>query len=366
MMIRYTRHDSQRYSTLFNSESGFFARIQDPGEPEPLWSRDGPELLDISVTGWCDQGCTFCYRSSTTAGTHMSVDDFKYLMTEAERAGVLQVALGGGNPNQHPKFVELLRIAREEHGIVPSFTTNGKGLSAAVLAGAAKYCGGVAISAYAPYKTTARAVERLGGVGIAPNIHTVFSRQSIPQILEWLEQPPEWLERANALILLNYKPVGREAGALDLAKLDPRWRDVIRLATGKKRSFQIGFDSCCITGLLQEASAHPSSLEPCDAGRFSMFVSETMRAFPCSFMAELCEGHDVRSRGLLEVWRDGSLFRKFRERLVPASCGGRTDGQSCLGGCHLFPEINFCECGGDKAGVLDERGRLIQVSISTS
>jgi molybdenum cofactor biosynthesis enzyme MoaA len=25
-------------------------------------SHHGPELIDISITNWCDKGCSFCYK----------------------------------------------------------------------------------------------------------------------------------------------------------------------------------------------------------------------------------------------------------------------------------------------------------------
>jgi MoaA/NifB/PqqE/SkfB family radical SAM enzyme len=52
-----------------------------------------------------------------------------------------QVALGGGNPNQHPDFIEILRLTREDYGIVPNYTTNGRGLSDTVLEATRRYCG---------------------------------------------------------------------------------------------------------------------------------------------------------------------------------------------------------------------------------
>ena len=57
----------------------------------------------------------------------MSIDDICTIVEQAKNAGVLQIALGGGNPNQHPQFVEILRLIREA-GIVPSYTSNGEGL----------------------------------------------------------------------------------------------------------------------------------------------------------------------------------------------------------------------------------------------
>jgi radical SAM protein with 4Fe4S-binding SPASM domain len=86
------------------------------------------------------------------------------------------------------------------------------------------------------------------------------------------------------------------------------------------------------------------SVEACDAARFSMFVSEEMRAWPCSFMAELCQGHAVTNNTLQEIWQKGSLFVQMRRTLSPARCGRCSASRHCMSGCPLFPEINICSC----------------------
>lgn len=144
------RFPDDRYTALFSPNSGFFARIEDAGEPEPFWSTHGPELLDVAITNWCDKGCSFCYRKSDSSGLHMSLEDYREVMVQAKGMHVFQVALGGGNPNQHPEFPEILRITREDFGIVPNYTTNGRGLTPDVISATARYVGAVAVSAYAP------------------------------------------------------------------------------------------------------------------------------------------------------------------------------------------------------------------------
>ena len=76
-----TKHYSEEhYSTLFNTRTGFFARVEDPGHKEPLWSKHGPELLDISLTSWCDRSCQVCYRDAGKNGKHMDIQDYEQIM----------------------------------------------------------------------------------------------------------------------------------------------------------------------------------------------------------------------------------------------------------------------------------------------
>jgi uncharacterized radical SAM superfamily Fe-S cluster-containing enzyme len=81
-----------------------------------------PELLDVSITDYCATGCPFCYRGSTEAGQHASTSYLRRLAAACGEAGVFEVAIGGGEPTEHPDFVEILRAFRDA-GVVPNFTT---------------------------------------------------------------------------------------------------------------------------------------------------------------------------------------------------------------------------------------------------
>jgi radical SAM protein with 4Fe4S-binding SPASM domain len=338
------RFPKDRYTAVFNPNTGFFARIEDAGTDEPFWSTHGPELLDVSITNWCDKGCTFCYRKSDEVGEHMSVEDYREVMRQAKDCHVFQVALGGGNPNQHPKFLEILRLTREDFGIVPNYTTNGRGLTPEVLEATAKHCGAVAVSAYPPYTETSAAVAQLRDFGIATNIHFLLSSASVGRAIAWLTSPPTWLLKANAIIFLNYKPVGRVVTKGMLLNQSPRMAEFFQRATRGGYPFQIGFDTCTITGLARHGNANPVSLEGCDAGRFSLFVSERMEVFPCSFMVEAgYRGVSLRNRTLLQIWKEHESFRQIRERHSGPGCASCKTRAECLNGCPLFPEMNLCE-----------------------
>jgi radical SAM protein with 4Fe4S-binding SPASM domain len=76
---------------------------------------------------------------------HISLSDYEEIIRQAQSLHVFQVALGGGNPNQHPQFPEILRLTREKYGIVPNYTTNVRGRTPLVIEATAKYCGAVAV-----------------------------------------------------------------------------------------------------------------------------------------------------------------------------------------------------------------------------
>lgn len=47
------------------------------------------------------------------------MNDVEKIICEAEKLGILQITLGGGDPNQHPHFVDILKLIKE-HNIIPS------------------------------------------------------------------------------------------------------------------------------------------------------------------------------------------------------------------------------------------------------
>lgn len=337
------RFPVDRYTAVFSPNSGFFARQEDAGTPEPFWASHGPELLDVAITNWCDKGCSFCYRKSDQAGTHLSVADYTEVMRQAAEMHVFQVALGGGNPNQHPDFPEILRLTREQFGIVPNYTTNGRGLTDEVVAATARHCGAVAVSAYAPYTETAEAVTKLRAAGIKTNLHFILTSKSVDTAIEWLHNPPSFLQAASAIVFLNYKPVGRHADERLLLNRSPRVEEFFKLATTGQRPFQIGFDTCTITGLARFGRAPAVSIEGCDAGRFSLFVSEKMEVYPCSFMVEAgYPGIPLRDTSLLEIWQTHAAFTGIRTKHSAGGCADCKTPQHCFSGCPLFPSMNLC------------------------
>jgi radical SAM protein with 4Fe4S-binding SPASM domain len=341
MILR--RFPQQRYTAMLNPHSGFFARVEDVGAPEPFWAEHGPELLDIAITNWCDCSCLLCYRNSDETGRHMGVEDYREVIRQAQGMHAFQVALGGGNPNQHPDFVNILRLTREDYGIVPNYATNGRGLTDAVLEATGRYCGAVAVSAYAPYRETAVAIERLAARGITANVHFILSSRSIDTAIAWLHDPPGFLTRAHALVFLNYKPVGRHADERLLANRSPRLEEFFRLATTVRLPWRIGFDTCTITGLARFSKVHDVSLEGCDAGRFSLFVSEELKVYPCSLMVEAgYEGVPLRGTTLREIWQHHLAFVRIRAQHAAGGCADCRTPSHCLSGCPLFPQMNLC------------------------
>lgn len=345
-MIRLHRDKAQNYYYIFDHKTGVAARWNSSGS-NPFWRKDGPELLDISITNFCERECDFCYRKANRCGCFMEVSLFENIIQQAENAGIQQVALGGGNPNQHSEFISFLKIAKKHH-IVASYTTNGQGMTEEIYQ-ATKLCGGaIAISWYPPYINVIKVIEECGKYGICANIHFVLYEESLSEALALLNSDKLPWNYINAIIYLNYKPIGKKIykGLQD----DEKWNHFLKKVLMFEKC-KIGFDSCMISWLTKNKELIvEESIDFCEAGRFSAFISEKGFMYPCSFLCQdtMC-GENILEKSLIEIWQNGNSFIKMRNSLAhPASqktpilkCTNCADYDLCHGGCQEF-EINRC------------------------
>lgn len=272
----------------------------------------------------------------------MALDDYKKVIDQAAGMGTFQVALGGGNPNQHPDFPEIIEYTASK-GLVPNYTTNGRGLTDEILESTRKHCGCVAISAYPPYDETSNAISKLIHNGIKTNVHFILDAISIDTAIDWLNDPPEFLRGINAIVFLNYKPSGRNVFENKLLRHSTRLEEFFRLATSAQRKLKVGFDACCVSGVFARANVNTSMVDACDAGRFSMYVSVDLKVYPCSFQRSLAGGDQLDNETtLLDIWITSRNMRAFRSYFSSDRCGTCNHRSVCMNGCPLFDELVVC------------------------
>ncbi|RCW23450.1 radical SAM/SPASM domain-containing protein [Marinilabilia salmonicolor] len=337
--IVHKQFKEHNYSIFFNKSNGCFIRLEDKGYPEVFWSPDAPELLDVSITNRCTMQCEFCYRCSSPEGIDISLDDYKRIVDEASKLGVLQIALGGGNPNEHPDFIDILKYTHDK-GIVVSYTSNGLGLSKEILKATEEFCGAMAISAYAPYEILKNAILSIKEFDIKTNIHYILKKDTVSDAIEWLVSPPGFLDYINAIVFLNYKP---SIEGLDLSLNDER--DILRFfdsVNNKKHPVKIGFDSCSISGVIKYIKTNEAFIEPCEASRFSAFINESLEMFPCSFMSNSNNCGDLRVNSIQDIWQGNVHFKNMRSKIENNNCKTCSYENLCLGGCNYFNNIELC------------------------
>ena len=106
MITRYTHN----YHFLADLNTGITLRWGTTMKDNPALA-PVPELADISISNHCTKGCSFCYRNSTANNEFMSLEDYCYVldaMHHPKLGGVFQVAIGGGEPLEHPRFIDII------------------------------------------------------------------------------------------------------------------------------------------------------------------------------------------------------------------------------------------------------------------
>lgn len=105
--------------------------------------------------------------------------------------------------------------------------------------------------------------------------------------------------------------------------------------------YAIGFDSCTIPGIVNiNKKIIKETIEPCEAARFSCYISSELIMTPCSFDVEFKYGESLESKSIAEVW-DSDKFDSFRNN-HRYRCNGCLKRLDCMGGCPLMPEIILC------------------------
>ena len=276
------------YISMFNSNNGTYARIPLHGKKdEDIFMTEFPELIDIGImeTCVCSHKCKVgCYQNAAARhGKNMSLVDYEKIMQECF-GRTFQVALGGaGDPDTHEEFEEILKLSAK-YNIVPNFTTSGICMNDEKAKLCYKYCGAVAVSEhFADY--TDKAVKILLDNSVKTNIHYVLNTDTIGKAIEILKGE-SYRKGINAVVFLLYKPVGLGDASKVLREDNPKVKEFFSLIEDSqyKTDFKMGFDSCSCSGLVNYSKLKDySCLDFCEGGRFSMYISADMKAYPCSF-----------------------------------------------------------------------------------
>ena len=346
--------DDKKYSfkSAFDTVSGAYVRTgildgngKDTGMDPFMASY--PHLIDVGVMGHCIHGKTGlcakagigCYQSGLLVEQpNMTVENFRWI-AEQSKHRCNQFALGGrGDPDQHERFEELLKICRE-NDLVPNFTTSGYGMTPEIAKLCKQYCGAVAVSWYRS-EYTLNAIRMLLDAGVKTNIHYVLGKNSIDEAIERLKED-SFPNGINAVIFLLHKPAGQGTKANVLAFDDHRVLEFFS-QIDQRHPYKTGMDSCNVPGAIHYCkNVLPESLDTCEGGRFSCYISADMYMTPCSFDQEKKYNVSLKGSTIEEVW-NSQPFEEFRNKMH-AACPECEKKELCMGGCPLMPEIVFCK-----------------------
>jgi MoaA/NifB/PqqE/SkfB family radical SAM enzyme len=120
--LKWRAHPLDGKLLLFERDSGLNLLLEGD-ETAQLW-RIAPRTLLTAVTNACNLTCPFCYRDleSRSLWRYETLLDF---CKEIDQWGVLEVALGGGEPMLFPRWQDFIGELHATTGLCINFTTNG-------------------------------------------------------------------------------------------------------------------------------------------------------------------------------------------------------------------------------------------------
>jgi len=238
-------HQSGDLWTLFRPQDGHLIRVRlsadNSHDDSDLDRARVPELVDVKITDFCDQGCAFCYQGSGPKGQHASTYYVNELGRLLGEAGTFEVAIGGGEPTGHPNLVSILSNFRMR-GVVPNLTTGTtKWIGTALEHHIMSLCGGVAFSLSNRTANSAQVFSKILALrgkyrdrqfdsGVHARGAAALSIQVVERVLRKSDfiEVLKWCDTNNVtLTLLGYKDAGR---GQDFRKHlhDYDWFDVVR------------------------------------------------------------------------------------------------------------------------------------------
>ena len=81
-----------------------------------------PDSMDVKITNKCDMGCKFCHENSKPDGEHGDIMNAKFIETLLPYT---ELAIGGGNPLEHPDLIPFLEKCKKLK-LIPNMTVNQK------------------------------------------------------------------------------------------------------------------------------------------------------------------------------------------------------------------------------------------------
>lgn len=351
--MRYTVHDKKyHYKYFFDTETGLYMRtgiLDESGRDTNIdpFMASFPHLIDVGIMGHCIHGesglCKAagvqCYQSGySIKKPDMTVEDFESIARQCRHI-TNQLALGGrGDPDQHKEFEQILQIC-QANDLVPNYTTSGFGTTDKQVQLTKRYCGAIAVSWYRSRYTEA-AIQRFVDAGCRTNIHYVLSKNTLAEAVERLSGKG-FAKGINAVIFLMHKPVGQGEWGNMVSIDDPLLEKFCRLVDEHEYPYKIGFDSCSVPMLVDLCPNIANiTLDTCEGGRYSCYISSEMVMSPCSFDREEKYGVSLRGTTIREAW-ESPQFDAFRDSLR-ISCRECPDRGICMGGCPIVPEVVLC------------------------
>ena len=115
-MKRFVKYQNGNYNVVIDTKDGTKVRENDLD----FFKADFPESMDLKITNCCDMGCAMCHENSHKDGLHGDIMSAGFI---DKLHPYTELAIGGGNPLEHPDLVPFLEKCKKLN-LIPSMTVN--------------------------------------------------------------------------------------------------------------------------------------------------------------------------------------------------------------------------------------------------
>ena len=114
--MRWVKYHNGNYDVFIDLENGTKVRKNDLDNLKPEF----PESFDYKITNKCHHNCPMCHENSNPSGVHGNIMNDKFIETLHPYT---ELAIGGGNPLEHPDLEMFLRKCKSLK-LIPSMTVH--------------------------------------------------------------------------------------------------------------------------------------------------------------------------------------------------------------------------------------------------
>ncbi len=332
--------------------------------------REPPTPLYVvwELTLACDQRCTHCgSRAQEARDVELSTEQALGVVEQLAAMGTFEVVLIGGEAYLHPGFLDVIR-ALKAHGIRPSMTTGGRGLTpelAAAMAEAGLHTVSVSIDGLQATHDLMRATRggfdaataalrhaKAAGIATGSNINlNRLNHADLEPLYEVLKElgVTAWQVQLTA-------PLGRAADRpamllqpWDLVELVPRIAALKKRAWAEARLLIVPGNNLGYFGPEEAVLRSPPGLTEhfhgCRAGRQVLGIESdgAVKGCPSLQTAEYVGGN-LRERPLKDLWEHAPELAFARRRTVEdlwGYCRTCAYAETCMGGCTFTAHAMF-------------------------
>lgn len=327
-----------------------------------------PLIVSIELSKQCELRCPHCYIDGGEARhDELTRDELFALVDDLHRCGVFCLQFTGGEPLEHPYFLDLLEYAHKL-GFVLSFVTNGLHITPEVIARLPRKDFGMGLSIdgieanailrgpESRFEVIAEKALMLKKAGIDFNVVLTLNKMNIHEgtrLIEWC--------RANDIMLetLEMQMIGRakHSPLIQLTPAEVKQDDLVYRA---KEELEDHYEECVdprqklyFAGFLQLAYWINKLTRRCKGAKSIAYIAANGDVYPCSNCAgeSVLSGGNIRQAPFSLMWQYSFLEMRsitWENFHVCSGCELSQPQYYCSGRCPaLSYSLNktFNECG---------------------